>query len=153
MKETAEWPVEIRISTPDLNEIMDMARRVLGLKPKTEMDSSLYGNHEFGLKKLPLVDVSSFKDQSALDLIKSLNVVGRPTWSFFWEDSKKRIPLAWRNFTLVFGDIFVNADRDEFLLVFSFKGKWSFSFEQIEDIDKLPGKAMFVCLLVDNNKD
>lgn len=152
MEEKTEWPVEIRISTPDLNEIMDVARRLLGLKPNTEMDATLYGNHEFGLKTLPLMVASSFKGKSALDLISSLKVVGRPIWSFFWEDAKKRIPLAWRNFTLVFGDVFVNKDGAEFLLVFAFKGKWCFSFEQIEDIANLPGKSMFVCL-IDANKD
>lgn len=148
MKQNAEWPVEIRISTPGLNEIMDMAR-LLSLKPKTEMNAFLYGNHKFGLKMLPTKKELLVSQKSFTKAIESLMAVGRPTWSFFWDDSKKRIPLAWRNYVLVFGDIFINEAGDEFLLVFTFKGKWNFSFEQVSSLPETMNTRL-VCLIKDN---
>lgn len=145
MNQNAEWPVDIRISTPDLNEIMDMAI-LLVLKPKTEMNSALYGDHKFGLKMLPTQKALLASSKSFSEAIQSLVAVGRPTWSYFWDDSKKRIPLAWRNYILVFGDIFTNESGAEFVLVFTFKGKWNFSFEQVSSLPESMNTRL-VCLI------
>lgn len=149
---TLQLPVEMLVSTPVLNEVMDMAI-FLGLSPIVESNMSMYGKHTFDIENFTSspkhslsVKETSLEDkvEAVIERIASLAVVRRPVWSYFWENAKKKIPLSWRNYKLVFGDIFVNHNGTRFLLVFSFKSEWTFSFEKISDLVLLTEKIKFV---------
>lgn len=139
---TLQLPVEMIVSTPVSNEIMDMAR-FLGLNPVSESNLSMYGKHTFDIEDFDISSGYSLlsKEVSAEDKVEfvvqriaSVFAVRRPVWSYFWENAKKKIPLSWRNYRLVFGDVFINHHGTKFLLVFSFKSEWVFSFEKIGDL-------------------
>jgi hypothetical protein len=90
-------------------------------------------------------------EEYILNRIRVVNSVGRPVWSHFWDDAKKRIPLSYRNYKLVF-EIFQNHHGKKFLLVFDFEKQWEFSFESIEEMMKSPpSNAMFICVLESNS--